>query len=277
MYNIAKTIDDSNRNTDSVCHAICKKFVHNSYSRVIYTESHDTIPSDRQSRIPVAINPNSPTDFYALKRSILAAAVLFTSPGIPMLLQGQEVLELSCPTWPKPPTVDWERRHTQRHIFLAFQNLLQLRTNKPNKHSHNKNSTTGLTRGLSGCNVHIIHHNPTDKVMAYHRFDHGGARDDVVIIVSFSFREFPNYRIGLPRPGWWKVLFNSDACKYGEGYKGEGEEVMMQGGQKEGDKVQANMECYDGYFWAGSVALGRYAVVILAQDVEEEECFEGKK
>jgi len=120
MYNTVRTLNDSDRNTEAVWHAISKKFTANIHSRVIYTENHDTIPSDRQSRLPVAISPNSPNDFYAVQRSILAVALLLTSPGIPMLLQGQEILELSCPVWPKPPTIDWSKQQTNRHVFFGL-------------------------------------------------------------------------------------------------------------------------------------------------------------
>jgi len=143
---------------------------------------------------------------------------------------------------------------------LAYQNLIHLRRNKPiNPNIINpKSPLCGLTKGLTGINSTIIHHNPSDKVIAYHRFDNGGAGDDVVVVVNISASEFPDYRIGLPRPGEWKVMFNSSEHKYQQGQKEEGPVKWV--------KLHTDTGHYDGYFWNGVVQLGKYSVVILAQE-----------
>lgn len=64
-----------------------------SFSNIKFTESHDTIPGDRQRRNVASLFSDTDGYYYALKRTILANSVLFASLGIPMLLHGQEVAE----------------------------------------------------------------------------------------------------------------------------------------------------------------------------------------
>ena len=61
-------------------------------SRVIYTESHDDV-ANGMSRVPETISPGDAATWWARKRSTLGSALVLTSPGIPMLFQGQELLE----------------------------------------------------------------------------------------------------------------------------------------------------------------------------------------
>ncbi len=44
-------------------------------------------------RIPEAIAPGDADNWFARKRAMLGSALVLTSPGIPMLFQGQELLE----------------------------------------------------------------------------------------------------------------------------------------------------------------------------------------
>jgi 1,4-alpha-glucan branching enzyme len=55
--------------------------------------------------------------------------------------------------------------------------------------------------------------NARDSVVVYGR----KGRDEHVVIVALNFTPTPqpNYRIGVPRAGRWRELFNSDAREYG--------------------------------------------------------------
>jgi len=249
IYHIVKTPHDKSRDMHRLGQVISKKFLDSTYSRVIYTENHDTIPQDRQCRIPTAISPEHPEDFFAQKRSILAAAILFTTPGIPMLLQGQELLEIICPTWPNPPTLTWDRRATLSHVFAIYQNLINLRKN-----------SSGKTRGLISPNVKIYHTNPGAQVIVFYRFEKGGPGDDVIVVGNFSNRTWNHYIIGFPRPGKWKIRFNSDEKKYHNDFGGVGEDCAY---------VEAKAGLYDKFLWNGAVSIGKYSVLILSQDLED--------
>jgi len=249
FHNITCPTDNS-RDLTRLGHCIRRKFSEPTYSRVIYTESHDTIPGDRQRRLPVAVAGENPDqNVFAVKRSILAAIILMTTPGMPMLLQGQEFFEVASPKWPVPPTINWERRVTHEGVFNAYSTLVPLRANKYN-----------TTLGLTGPNVKVYHVNDHDKVMAYHRFKIGGAQDDVVVVVNFSNQDFLKYKVGFPRSGRWYVRFNSDSKKYHE----------QCGGVWDVEYVDAKREGYDNYFFSGVVGVGRYAGLILSQEYNKD-------
>jgi 1,4-alpha-glucan branching enzyme len=57
------------------------------FDRVIYSESHDEVASGK-ARVPQEVNPKDPKGWYCQKRSTLAAAMVFTAPGIPDALPG---------------------------------------------------------------------------------------------------------------------------------------------------------------------------------------------
>lgn len=72
--------------------AISIKYNNDAFGRVIYSESHDEV-ANGNARVPQEIDPHNARSWFAQKRSTLAAALVFTAPGIPMLFQGQEVLQ----------------------------------------------------------------------------------------------------------------------------------------------------------------------------------------
>jgi len=87
------------------------------FDRVIYSESHDEVANGR-ARVPQEISPNDPKGWYARKRSTLAAAMVFTAPGIPMLFQGQEFLEGG---WFRDTVpVDWDQNADDVVVVANF-------------------------------------------------------------------------------------------------------------------------------------------------------------
>jgi 1,4-alpha-glucan branching enzyme len=209
-------------------------------NRVIYTESHDEVANGKQ-RIPEMIWPGNAGSYYARKRSTLGAAIALTSPGIPMLFQGQELLEDGWFTDTDP--VDWSKRDRFGGIVAMYRDLIRLRRN-----------LGGVSRGLTGGNVNVFHVNDTDKVIAYHRWDQGGAGDDVIVVANFSGRAFSSYDLGLPRGGTWKVRFNGDASVYSADF-----------GNTASFDTQAWSGGRDGLAYHGTVGIGPYSVVILSQ------------
>ena len=78
-------------------------------SRVIYTESHDDV-ANGQVRVPESITPGAADSWWAKKRAVLGSVIVLTSPGIPMLFQGQELLE---DRWfDDTVALDWEKAHS---------------------------------------------------------------------------------------------------------------------------------------------------------------------
>ena len=117
---------------------------------------------------------------------------------------------------------------------------------------HLRRNVDGTTLGLTGDGVSVFHVNDGAKVIAWRRWKAGG--DDVVVIANFSGTAFANYQIGLPAGGTWKVRFHSDDTAYSPDFDGT----------TYADVVAAKV-ARDGLPYNGSLALGRYAVVILSR------------
>ncbi|QSQ13924.1 alpha-amylase family glycosyl hydrolase [Myxococcus landrumensis] len=232
--------NDANRNMFAVRDAITQRFSGRAHARVIYSESHDEVANGKQ-RLPEEIWPGNAGSWAAKKRSTLAAGITLTSPGIPMLFQGQEILEDGFFADGDP--VDWGKLTTYGGIHDLYRDLIRLRRNWSNN-----------TRGLRGGNVNVHHVNNTGKVIAYHRWDSGGPGDDVLIVANFSGTYFPTYNIGFPRTGTWYLRFNSDWNGYSSDF---------------GNTASANTVAYggakDGMANNASFAIGPYSLLIFSQ------------
>jgi 1,4-alpha-glucan branching enzyme len=74
----------------AVCDALNKRYNNDAFQRVIYSESHDEVTEQfgiKLGRMPEKIWPGNADSLPSRKRSTLAAALVLTSPGVPMLFQ----------------------------------------------------------------------------------------------------------------------------------------------------------------------------------------------
>jgi len=140
--------------------------------RVIYTESHDEVVNGK-SRVPEEIWPGHADRWFSRKRSTLGATMVFTAPGIPMIFQGQEFLEDGF--FQDTDPLNWGRLRTFGGIHLLYRDLIRLRRNWFNH-----------TRGLRGQHINVHHVNNAEEVIAFHRWEHGGPGDDVVVVANFA-------------------------------------------------------------------------------------------
>ncbi len=243
LRNAAIAARDDDRRMDEIRDALYHRHNSDAFQRVIYTESHDEAAAGNHGRrLTDAIQPGDAEGYYAQKRSTLAAAILFTTPGIPMIFQGQEVLDYQAFD-DKQPIRWYERMQAHRGIHLMYRDLIRLRRNWFN-----------TTAGLQGQHVNVFHLNHTDKVIAYHRWGNGGPGDDVVIVANFSNRSYDRYTIGFPRGGGWKVRFNSDWPGYSPVF-----------GNQPGYDTTAYYGKVDHMPFHGDIGIGRYTCLILSQ------------
>ena len=91
--------------------------------------------------------------------------------------------------------------------------------------------------------------------MGFHRWENGGAGDDVVVILNMANRSFDSYTLGFPRGGSWRVRFNSDWQGYSEAF-----------GNFAGYDTEAFRGDRDGMRWSGNIGIGPYSALILSQD-----------
>jgi 1,4-alpha-glucan branching enzyme len=231
---------DESRSLAAIRDAICYRYNDDAFDRVIYSESHDEVANGKE-RVPQEISPNDPKGWYARKRSTLAAAMVFTSPGIPLLFQGQEFLEGG---WFRDTVpVDWELNDEFRGIVRLYRDLIRLRTNQG-----------GSSRGLCGQFTQVHHMDDEHKMIAFHRWDKGGPADDVVVVANFHHEPLDNYVIGFPTAGSWKLRFNSDWQGYSDDFQNyPSSDIVAESGENDALPFHA------------ALSIGAYSVLIYSQ------------
>jgi 1,4-alpha-glucan branching enzyme len=238
-----ETASDDQRDMNLIASQLQRRFGAAASTRVIYTESHDADGNGR-TRLPAEIDPAQPDSWWSKKRSTLAAALVFTAPGIPMIFQGQEFLNQNPFVQEPIPPLDWTDATQYAGILQLYRDLIQLRRDWQH-----------TTRGLKGDGLHVFHINNSDKLIAYHRWSEGGPLDDVVVALNFANRGYTSYTIGLPRPGQWRVRFNSDWAGYDPAF-----------GNWPGYDTQTDQGAKDGLPAAANIGIGPYTALILSQD-----------
>ncbi|MPR32759.1 alpha-amylase family glycosyl hydrolase [Salmonirosea aquatica] len=235
------TQDDAHRDMDSVAQAITYRYNGDSFERIIFTESHDEV-SNGQARVAEEIAHSDVDNYYSKKRAALGVALVLTSPGIPMLFQGQPLLEDKWFSDTDP--LDWSRLDRFNGFVSLHRDLIHLRRN-----------FTDVSRGLSGQNVELLRVDDDKKVVVFHRWKEGGPRDSVVVAMNFSNQHYDDYAVGFPASGEWIPRFNSD-------WKGYDEEFS--------DKTVVNVHTqqgeYDGKTQYVQLGLAPYCTVIYSQD-----------
>lgn len=218
--------DDAYRSTDDVVRAIEYSYG-DAFARVIYTESHDEVANGK-ARVPEEIDGGDPTGYFAQKRSTLGAGLVLTSPGIPMIFQGQEFLEGG---WFRDDVaLDWDQAKDFRGIVKLYRDLVRLRLNRD-----------GQSAGLTGQGLRVFHNNDQENVIAFQRWRDHGAWDDVVVIANLSSQPKSGYRIGLPAVGGWRLLFDGDSAMYSERF-GDHSARDLVAGEDDYDQLNASAE-----------------------------------
>lgn len=227
--------DDAYRNLGELAAALERRYNGDAFQRIIYSDSHDSA-ANGGARLSEEITPGDPDSVYSQRRSLIAAALVLTAPGVPMLFQGQEFLEGgSFNEW---RALDWERAEKLAGIVEAHKHLIALRRNRYNN-----------TRGLQGHSFTVLHLNEENKVMAYHRWDQGGPGDDVVVVLNLANRDQKDYLINFPRPGVWRVRFNSGWKGYSPNFRDV--------------EVPSEVTVNDGLT---TITLPPYSALVLSQD-----------
>ncbi len=232
---------DDTRDVGAIASAVLPAQPGDAFRRVIYTESHDEVANGRK-RLVSEIDEDNPASVWARRRALQAAGVVLTSPGVPMMFQGQEILEDGW--FDDRQMMDWEKARHFSGIRRAFRDLIRLRRN-----------IDGFTRGLAGQNVEVFHKNPDARVIAWHRWYEGGPRDSTVVIMNLTAQAHDFYEIALPAGGNWKIRYNADW----EGYSPDFDNTFIE-----------NVECREGEIGhpepLAGFPLPAYGFLILSQD-----------
>ena len=174
--------------------------------------------------------------------------MLLTAPGVPMLFMGQEIL--ADRLWSDDPNrtellvrwADLDRDPDARDFHRFTRDLLRLRRRHP---------------ALRSERVACYHADPGNRVLAFQRWVPGIGRD-VVVVVSLCERSFSDggYALGLPCPGRWIEVFNSD-------YYGNFPNAHVQGNA---GGVDADGGPMHGLGHSASLTIPANSVLVLARD-----------
>jgi 1,4-alpha-glucan branching enzyme len=249
------TPNDEQRSLDSVREAIASNFNGDPFQRVIYSESHDEIANGK-ARVASEIDPHHPDSWCAQKRTTLAAAMVLTAPGIPMLFQGQEFLEDGW--FQDSVPLDWHKSEEFSGLVRMYRDLIHLRLNR-----------FGTTRGLTGSGLNPFHQNQADNVLAYHRWHQGGASDDVVVVLNLSHLAHVDYVLGFPTAGTWRLRLNSDWSGYSRGFANQlCSDAVATVLTPEFGTLSA--PCRDGFPAQTTINIGAYTALLFSQDEPPE-------
>jgi 1,4-alpha-glucan branching enzyme len=205
--------------------------------RVIFLESHDVVGDlNGGSRLVTAIDPTTPNSYWARKRSTLGAAVTATAPGVPMIFQGQEMLESE--SFDSSTNVSWSKTNTYSYIVRFYRDLIGARRN-----------LKGYTPGLEGDKCSILQMDNVRKIVSFHRWNSAVTGEDAVVIANFANATNLNYAATFPSAGTWYAHLNSDSTNYGPDYSNIGSTMVAAAGNPAG----------------ANISIGPYSVLIFSQ------------
>lgn len=176
----------------------------NAWRAVQYVESHDEVYRDRNSRIARVADASNTRSWYARSRSRVAAGLVITAPGIPMIFMGQSFHEdkqwaddagnhANLLLWWDGLDFGHDPHMGRFHRFM--EELCWLRRNQP---------------ALRAETINPFHVHNDNRILAFHRWVPGEGRD-VVVVVSLNDATFGSYELGWPAAGRWREIFNSDS------------------------------------------------------------------
>ncbi|MDB4938126.1 MAG: 1,4-alpha-glucan-branching protein [Labilithrix sp.] len=239
VSNAATQATDEARNIGAVRDALLGTYNGDAMQRLLYVESHDTAGNDG-ARLPVKIDAANPTSYAARKRAMLAAGVLFTAPGVPMLFMGQEMLE-DTKFVPQPAPLDWAKATSNAPVRAFYKDMIRLRRD-----------LDGVSSGLRGKDIAVtqVNDSPGNKVLVYRRWSKPG--DDVMVVVNFGAKKYTRYDIGVPSASPWVARVDSDATKYGADF-----------GSAAPTAVTVSPTPRDNLPATAAITLGPYSIVVL--------------
>jgi len=178
------------------------------FRRVIYTENHDeTGKLNGKRRLITEVSEHDPHGLKARRKSALAAVLTLTSPGVPLLFMGQELLEPR--EFHDSNPIEWQRGDDAFRSFLLHRDLVHLRRNRG-----------GVSKALTDVHTRVAVADEERKLLAFTRHLPGQSGADIVVVANFSGEKLERIPVKFPRSGTWSVLLNTDDAKYGRDFTG---------------------------------------------------------
>ncbi len=162
----------------------------------------------------------------------LLYADMFGQAGKKLIFMGGEFGQWD--EWKLDHSIDWHLLQYEPHQQLAawFRDLNKVYREEAALHEHDLNMT----------GFEWIDCNDADSsTISFIRLSK--TPPDEVILVVMNFTPIPreNYRVGVPRAGWWRELLNSDAAGYGGSGLGNGGGAHSEGIEHHGRPASINI------------------------------------
>ena len=162
--------------------------------------SHDEVVHGKGSLL--AKMPGDHWQKLANMRAYLA--FMWTHPGKKLLFMGQEFAQPS--EWSESRDLDWWLldHHPHRGMQQLVSDMNKLYVENPSlwELDHEHDGFQWIDGG-----------NADQNILSFLRFDAAG--NPIAVVVNFAGHPYHNFRLGLPKPGTWKEIMNTDAEVYG--------------------------------------------------------------
>ena len=130
---------------------------------------------------------------------------MFGQPGKKLFFMGAEAGQ--CPEWSHESSVEWPVENQPLHVGVQklVADLNRIYQNQPALHE--------LDFSPEGFEW-VDHQDRQNTTLTFVRKSHDGS---CFILIALNFAPVPrrNYRVGVPRAGWWQEILNTDARDYG--------------------------------------------------------------
>jgi 1,4-alpha-glucan branching enzyme len=184
---------------DALRKAVLRIYFNDPFRRIVFSESHDSVGQYGRLADYIAAKTNL-SRTAARRRAFLATALALVTPGIPMVLQGQELSNEVPLDAAAPPPWDDEKEPMRKRL----RDLISLRKNE-----------RGCTSGLQGHSVAVTVSNRVMVVDRWHEWHADGifkGQPGNHTIGVFNFNDAETvHAVTFPRTGTWEVRFNSHA------------------------------------------------------------------
>ncbi|WP_245831570.1 1,4-alpha-glucan branching protein GlgB [Salibaculum halophilum] len=197
--------------------------------------SHDEVVHGKGAMI--AKMPGPEREAFANLRAYYA--FMWGHPGKKLLFMGCEIAQAA--EWNHDTALDWAAAQAgpRRGVQLLVRDLNHLYRDTPALHR----------RDCDPSGFQWIANDPARSLSAFARF---GEEGDAAVVVVCNFTPIErDWRIGLPRPGTWDEVLNTDAAVYGGGDRGNA------------GRVPAQADACDGLPQSAEVTVPPLAVLML--------------
>jgi 1,4-alpha-glucan branching enzyme len=164
--------------------------------------SHDDVIAERGGSLLQQMHGDA---WQALANLRLLFAMAYAQPGKKLVFMGSELGQRG--PWHHDRGLDWSASHEPVHEGIARMVTDLNRVYREVPALHAGDAVASGFEWIDGSNAEM-------SVIVFARRDRS---DDDVVVAALNFTPVPRhqYRIGVPKAGHWRELFNSDAREYG--------------------------------------------------------------